>query len=97
MMESDLGIVSPSYFFMCGVNESSYNTQSVMAFSDSTGDNNTWGSDWVGDTQRGAMWSFWNDNYYAGFHHIISGHASGLTGYKTFSATNAGSYEIYIR
>ena len=97
-MGTNSGNQAPDYFFMCGVNESSDNDQSVMAFTDNTGTSNWWGDSWRGNHQNGAMWSFWNGDYhYSGTYHIGNGYAQGYAGYKTYSSTNTGSYEVYIR
>lgn len=98
LMGTNAGASAPDYFFMCGVNESSDNDQSVLAFTDNPGTSNWWGDSWRGDHQNGAMWSFWNGDYhYSGTYHIGNGYAQGYAGYKTYSATNTGTYEVYIR
>ena len=98
LMGTNSGDQAPDYFFMCGVNESSDNDQSALAFCDNTGESNWWGDSWRRDHQNGAMWSFWNgDYYYSGTYHIGNNYAQGYAGYKTYSSTNTGSYEVYIR
>ena len=90
---------NPNYFFMCGVNTSSDNDQSVLAFADSQGNNNAWGDHWRHDDQYGTMWSFWNGDYHAcpTTQHIGNGYSQSLAGYKTNNSSYAGSYEVYIR
>ena len=96
-MTGNGSIVTPTYFFMCGVNESSDNDQSVMAFADNRGDSNYWGDEWRGTGQLGTMWSFWNGDYHtAGTYHIGNGYVNAYAGYKG-SGVNLGSYEVYIR
>ncbi|MFT6161808.1 MAG: UDP-3-O-[3-hydroxymyristoyl] glucosamine N-acyltransferase [Myxococcota bacterium] len=84
-----------SHFFMCGVNESSDNDQSVLAFSNATGSVNSWGDSWRRATQSGTAWSFWNGDYHScpTTAHIGNGYHQGHAGYKT----EAGSYSVYIR
>ena len=101
-MSGNNGINPPAYFFMCGVNESSDNDQSVLAFCDSTGVTNWWGDSWRGNHQYGALWSFWNGDYhYSGALHIGNGYFQGYAGYKgylqSWDAYHQGSYEIYLR
>ena len=88
---------TPDYFFMCGVNESSDNDQSVMAFSDSPGDNNNWGDGWRHEGQNGTLWSFWNGDYHSGTYHIGNGYGQANAGYRTDHGDTAGSYEVYVR
>ncbi|MBU1242476.1 DNRLRE domain-containing protein, partial [Myxococcota bacterium] len=95
--------VTPEYFFMCGVNESSDNDQSVLAFTDADGTTNTWGDSWRWDQQYGTLWSFWNGDYHncPTTAHIGNGYAHGFAGYKGYGMTwqdfHSGSYEVYIR
>ncbi len=95
--------VLPEYFFLCGVNESSDNDQSVLAFSDADGTTNTWGDSWRWHSQYGALWSFWNGDYHMcpATAHIGNGYAQSWAGYKGYDTTwnsfHQGSYEVYIR
>jgi len=95
--------VTPEYMFVCGVSESSDNDQSVLAFTDRPGDSNSWGDSWRGNHQHGALWSFWNNDYYAcpRTAHIGNGAAEGYAGWKglgrSWESFHTGDYEVYLR
>ena len=91
------GTTTADYFFVCGVNESSDNDQSVLAFTDNPGYSNSWGDSWRGSGQYGTAWSFWNDDYCCGNQHIGNGTAQGYAGYKTGDAALVGEYSIWVR
>lgn len=80
------------YMFICGVNLSSDDDHSVLAFTYYPGHSNDWGDSWRGSYQRGTIWSLYNDDYrnYRGWGSIQS-----YPGYKAGSY-NAGAYEISI-
>jgi len=94
---------SLEYVFVCGVNESSDNDQSVLAFTNQTGDDNDWDDDWRGEGQYGTLWSFWNGDYFLcpTTAHIGNGYEEGLAGHKGhgqgWEADHAGTYEVYVR
>ena len=92
--------VYPTFFFMCGVNESDDNDQSVLAFADSTGEWNYWDDDWRGPGQHGTIWSFWSNDYHEmgpDAAHIGNGNSDGYAGCKLVDAYHAGAYEVYVR
>lgn len=80
------------YMFLCGINTSSDDDHSVLAFTYYTGSSNDWSDSWRGPYQRGTLWSMYNDDYKNG-----RGWTSlqGWPGYKAGSY-NAGSYEVSI-
>ncbi|MBU1221435.1 hypothetical protein KKF34_15440 [Myxococcota bacterium] len=101
LMNTSGTLVPVSHFFMCGVNESSDNDQSVLAFSDSTGSSNTWDDSWRYDFQAGTIWSFWNGDYHVPeAYHIGKSYGNAFAGYKNYGSSTAhhsGTYEIYVR
>ena len=90
------GSDTTSHFFLCGVNESSDNDHSVLAFSNATGSVNGWGDSWRGASQAGTIWSFWNGDYHScpSTAHIGNSYGQANAGYK---GSNAGTYEVYLR
>ena len=49
--------------FICGVNTSSDDDHSILAFTHQTGNSNNWGDSWRGNNQYGTIWSLFNDDY----------------------------------
>jgi len=80
------------YVFICGINTSSDDDHSILAFTYRLGYSNDWGDSWRGSYQRGTVWSLFNDDYKGGrgWSSVQAG-----PGYKAGS-NNAGGYEIAI-
>jgi len=80
------------YVFICGINTSSDDDHSILAFTYRLGYSNDWGDSWRGSYQRGTVWSLFNDDYKGGrgWSSVQAG-----PGYKSGSY-NAGGYEIAI-
>lgn len=80
------------YMYLCGVNLSSDDDHSVLAFTHYTGQNNDWGDQWRGTGQLGTIWSLYNNDYLndRGWDNIES-----YPGWKA-DGTNAGTYEISV-
>ena len=49
--------------FICGINTSSDDDHSILAFTDQPGNSNNWGDSWRGNNQYGTIWSLFNDDY----------------------------------
>lgn len=80
------------YVFICGINMSADDDHSLLAFTYRTGYSNDWSDSWRGQSQRGTVWSLYNDDYKGGrgWRSVQSG-----PGYKAGS-WNQGSYQIDI-
>ena len=76
---------------MCGINLSSDDDSSALAFTTHTGDTNCWGDSWRGDQQAGTVWSFWNDDFRRP---IGAGGGQGLAGFK--GGGNMDTYELSV-
>jgi hypothetical protein len=100
---ADSSVAPAEYFFLCGVNTSSDNDLSYMAFADSPGSLNDWGDAWRGQAQLGTIWSFANADYYSvSSHHIGNGAMEAYAGWKgevgsPAEAWHSATYEIYLR
>ncbi len=94
---------TPTYVFVCGINESSNNDVSYLAFTSSQGDSNTWSNAWRGTGQIDTIWSFANNDYsFYSYLHIGGGTMEALAGWKGVGHTTAelwheGTYEIYVK
>ena len=90
------------YVFVCGVNESSDNDQSVLAFTGRKGEGNDWGDRWRDNRQYGTLWSFWNHDYYScpsGIGNVATDESfAGWKGVdRPWAEDHRGTYELYIR
>jgi len=91
------------YMFICGINTSSDDDHSILAFTYYTGSGNNWGDGWRGPNQQGTAWSLYNDDYKMGRRGWFSNGYRARTwsdiesypGYKGGSY-NAGGFEISV-
>lgn len=83
------------YMFICGINTSSDDDRSILAFTYYTGRGNNWGDSWRGSYQQGTAWSLYNDDYKMGQYGRGWSSIQAYPGYKAGS-NNAGGYEISV-
>jgi hypothetical protein len=88
---------------VCGINTSSDNDVSYLAFTNAPGDLNDWGDSWRRQQQYGTIWSFANNDYCCGSgNHIGTGTPQAYAGWRGEgladpTANHQGTYEIFIR
>ena len=86
--------------FICGVNLSSDDDNSILAFTDSPGAAasgnaaaNNWADSWRGVNQAGTIWSMFSDDY----EHVRGGRWVSPQAYPGYrGAQNAGTYEVQV-
>lgn len=83
------------YMFICGINTSSDDDRSILAFTYYTGVNNNWGDSWRYTRQEGTAWSLYNDDYKMGQYGRGWSSIQSYPGYKGGS-NNAGGFEISV-
>jgi hypothetical protein len=81
--------------FICGINTSSDDDRSILAFTYYTGSSNNWGDSWRYTRQEGTAWSLYNDDYKMGQYGRGWDSIQSWPGYKGGSY-NAGGFEISV-
>jgi len=83
------------YMFICGINTSSDDDRSILAFTYYTGVSNNWWDSWRGDNQEGTAWSLYNDDLKMGQYGLTWSDIESGPGYKG-GRSNAGGFEISV-